>query len=178
MNTELRLLLDRVERVTEELRRVKNAIIAVSEGRTFTEAFDEELYLEAADIRNKTIRYLSRMIEHLLKLAYSDSNIIYEENKNGWIKTVNKHQIRAQDELNWGMISNKGDINYVSNRIQEAYEGGIYFYKLAIKKKGYEDLIKGLDLIPDECPWTLEELMEDNINELFDKLPDKMREKL
>lgn len=65
----------------------------------------------------------------------------------------------------------KNLIKYFFNEIQNMYEDGINEYKKDSKK--YSDLRDGLELIPEECPWTLEELMKEEVEVLISKLKEK-----
>jgi hypothetical protein len=172
MNDDVKILIERVNRMTEEMFRIRRALDASMNGIPFNEIFDDEIYLEAADRTSRALTYLSLMIEHLLKLAYSDSQVDYDRNNAKWISDINRHHENAYIELGWYTDENKGVINKVSDRIQDAYIGGIKLYAKA--SKTYPDLVKGKSLMPLICPWTLEQLMDDDINELLQKLPNRI----
>ena len=59
-------------------------------------------------------------------------------------------------------------INTINNILDNIYGIGVAYYKDDAKK--YPDLVDGLELIPEECPWTLEELLDESIDHLLDKL--------
>jgi hypothetical protein len=166
------VLLERLDRINDELGRVRRSVQAAMSGTPFNEVFDEELYQEGADRRDRAITFLGRMMEHLLKLAYCDSKVGFDNNKDGWIKAVERHRENAATEMDWGGRSNKGIQRLVESRIHESYEAGFNHYRTSIRKDNREDLIGGLVLIPKECPWTLLDLMTCSIKSLMDMLSD------
>lgn len=61
-------------------------------------------------------------------------------------------------------------IAYLTKKLQDIYEYGIQWYKRAVREKlRLRDLV---ELLPEKCPWILEELMESERHELLDKLPE------
>jgi Domain of unknown function DUF29. len=163
-------LLERVEMLYEEMCRVKRAVYASINGEAFTEAFNEEVYLEAKQEQKQSYAALMRMIEHLLKIKYCTNNRNYDH----WCGEIENHRNRVSDYILWG--TKKQDTNlkkYLENNIQDVYEDGIKKYKKDAQK--YSDLIDISKLIAKECPecpWDLEQLMDDDIEDLLARLPD------
>lgn len=61
-------------------------------------------------------------------------------------------------------------IAYLTEKLQDIYEYGIQWYKRAAREKlCLRDLV---ELLPEKCPWTLEEIMESESHELLDNLPE------
>ena len=166
MNDEVIELIERVERLSEELSRVKRAIIAASNGTPFTEAFDEELYLEASDKRDSCYSNLARMMQHLLKAKYSTDDSF----KAGWIKEADgRFRDYIIDKSKWlEKRPDKNIVNHLLNNLQDIYDLAIKQYQKSAKE--HSDLVDGIKLIPKECPWTLDELMDETIEYLLNKL--------
>lgn len=170
MNNELfNEALERIELLNDELNKVKRALIAASEGKPFNEAFNDEVFLEEKSFEKKCRKYLTTMMEHLLKLKYCTN----DRNNAQWLNTIRTKRRDTMNEVNW-MSKNNRDTNlckFIINNLQDFYETSVEYYKDDANE--YPDLIPGQKMIPKECPWTLDELMEDSIDNLLDKLPDK-----
>lgn len=159
-------ILERSDRLAREMTRLRNAFKAILEGVPFTEAFDEEVYLEGTQEKKSSEKHLARMIEHLLKLKYCTN----DRNNNTWVKEIRNHKDEVIDITRWEWKKKETIvINYLKENLQEIYEQSITWYKKDAKE--YTDLRDGLDWIPEECPWTLEKLLDDDIDELLEKLP-------
>ena len=170
MSDELKMLYERVDMLKDEIDKVERAIVSIQNGVPFTEAFNEEVYLEAKQEQKQSYSALMRMIEHLLKIKYCTNNRNYDH----WCGEVENHRNRVSDYILWG--TKKQDTNlkkYLENNIQDVYEDGIKEYKKNAQK--YSDLIDISKLIAKECPecpWDLEQLMDDDIEDLLARLPD------
>ena len=159
-------ILNRIDRLNDELRKIKNAVICIQEGKDVTESFDEEVYTEDSDAFVIASSNLSRMMEHLLKLKYSTSTRFIRK----WINEIETGFRRiVQDRSGWYTKKSKTNvIKDLREGIQDIYDYGITFYIKDAKK--FDNLKDGIKLIPKECPWTLDELMELDIDELLEKL--------
>lgn len=159
-------ILNRIDRLNDELRKIKNAVICIQEGKDVTESFDEEVYTEDSDAFVIASSNLSRMMEHLLKLKYSTSTRFIRK----WINEIETGFRRiVQDRSGWYTKKSKTNvIKDLREGIQDIYDYGITFYIKDAKK--FDNLKDGIKLIPKECPWTLDELMELDIDELLKKL--------
>lgn len=167
MDNKLDEALERLNMLTEEMLRIKRAILAAKEGVPFAEAWNEEVFLEAKQDEKKGRAYLSRMIEHLLKVKYCTNDRNYDH----WRGEINTFRAKTIDIIDWKSKRRK-DINLINiliNDLDDIYEVAIEYYE--DDSKEYSDLIDGLELIPEECPWNLSELMNDSIDELLSKLP-------
>lgn len=170
MSDELKMLYERVDMLKDEIDKVERAIVSIQNGVPFTEAFNEEVYLEAKQEQKQSYSALMRMIEHLLKIKYCTNNRNYDhwcgeiENHR---KEVFKHTLCGTDD------EDKNLVKYINSKIQKIYEAGIKEYKKDAQK--YSDLIDISRLIAKECPecpWDLEQLMDDDIEDLLARLPD------
>lgn len=159
-------ILNRIDRLNDELRKIKNAVICIQEGKDVTESFDEEVYTEDSDAFVIASSNLSRMMEHLLKLKYSTSTRFIRK----WTNEIETGFRRiVQDRSGWYTKKSKTNvIKDLREGIQDIYDYGITFYIKDAKK--FDNLKDGIKLIPKECPWTLDELMELDIDELLKKL--------
>lgn len=167
MDQSFKEALERIELLTEEICRIKRSLIAAANGEPFNESWNDELYLEESANKDSASSHLSRAIEHLLKLKYSTN----DRNNRGWKRDFSNHLSDVEDYTKWRSKKNKQTnvIKYLINELQDIYEVGVAYYDKAAKK--YPDLIPGLQFIPNECPWTLEELLDNTIDELLSVLP-------
>ena len=102
-NDELILeLRDRIDLLQDELAKFARALTAIQNGEPVNESFNYELFDEAKQEENRTLVFLSIMIEHLLKLAYCDSSIAYSDDKYRWSSSVDTHQHKARISIRWG----------------------------------------------------------------------------
>lgn len=166
MNNEFNEALDRLDMLTEEVERIKRALLAAKEGVPFTEAWNEEVFLEAKQDEKKGYSMLYRIMEHLLKIKYCTN----DRNHDHWIGEINTFRSKILDLTLWG--KRKRDTNlikYLDNNIQDIYADAVDEYEKGSEE--YPDFIGGLKLIPEECPWNLSELMDNSIDELLSKLP-------
>ncbi len=62
-------------------------------------------------------------------------------------------------------------IGYLSDAIQEIYEAGVRKYKK--ESVFYPSRKDRTQTVPKHCPWSMEELINDTVDELLEKLPDK-----
>lgn len=166
MNQEFKEALNRLDMLTDEINRIKRAIVAASNGVPFNEAFNKEVFLEDRQFEKSCRSYLATMMEHLLKLKYCTNN----RNHNKWIGTIKRCRRDTMNEVGWKSKKNK-DTNlckFIINNLQDSYETAIEYYQDDAEE--YEDLRPGLRLISGECPWTFEELMDETIEYLLNKL--------
>lgn len=172
MEEEYKKALERVENLEKELARIKQAIIALAEGKTISEYmdFDKSVFLEENTMRRESYSALAHMIASLMAIKYCTYYIVSEELENDF------DMYREEVKINTGWDMRIEDTHltaYLLNELQDIYEYGISWYKRSDQEQ--LDLQDGLRYIPKECPWTLEELMENEIYELTGKLPKRER---
>ena len=158
--------LERLDILTNELNRIKRAVISVNNGVPFNEAFELEVFLEEKQFEKKCRKYLTTMMEQLLKMKYC----INTRNHRQWENTIKRSRRDVMDEVEWK--SKRRDANlykFITSNMQDFYEAAISYYKDAAAE--YSDLRDGIEMIPEEVPWTLEELMDQDINSILNKLP-------
>ena len=158
--------LERIDKLNNELRKIKNMIKCIQEGQEVLEDFDDEIFMEDSDGFVIASSNLSRMIEHLFKLKYSTSTRFIRK----WTNEIETTFRRIpQDRSGWYTKKSKTNIiKDLREGMQDIYNYGITFYMKDAKK--FDDLKDGIKLIPKKCPWTLDELMELDIDELLKKL--------
>ena len=167
MSDKLKMLYERVDMLKDEIDKVERAIVSIQNGVPFTEAFNEEIYLEAKQEQKQSYAALMRMIEHLLKIKYCTNNRNYDH----WCGEVENHRKEVFKHTLCGTDDeDKNLVKYINSKIQKIYEAGIKEYKKDAQK--YSDLIDISRLIAKECPWDLEQLMDDDIEDLLVKLPE------
>jgi hypothetical protein len=169
-NKEFDEALQRLELLNDELDRIRHALNASAQGVPFNESWNENVYLEEVDAKTKCYSKLAVAIEHLFKLAYCNSEIVFNRNKIKWRDEIVEHIDDVIDITEWNRNKPKANyVKYLKDNFNEIYNTGIANYKK--DSKTYKDLRVGLELIPDECPWNLYDLMENTIEELISVLP-------
>ena len=130
----------------------------------------DELYMESvkSDVRNLGSK-VERIIEHLLKLAYCDNYEDIKRDARGWKISIDKQRGDLYSSLDWGQPKRQTNvIRGIENRLKIIYDNAIHRYFVAIEEN--PSLFINKDLIPSECPWTFEELMDDEIIDLVEML--------
>lgn len=164
------MLLERIEMLNDELRRMKEFIIDASNGYDFESTWDVDVYQEETHERKESYHRLETSMNHLLKLAYSTANRSHNE----WRKTA----MRSIEAIQYNAITPKGKpspslISYLDENLDRAYAKAIKSYDSATKI--YPDLIPNRDNIPDKCPWSVEDFFDvypELVHELILKLPE------
>lgn len=132
-----------------------------------------QLATESVDSEAKIVSSrLERMIEHILKLAYCSNQNDLNRDARQWKISIDKQRNEVYTLLQW--YENKRETNIivrVMDMIPSIYRGGVRRYMYASDDN--PSLFINKDLIPTECPWTLEELMDDTIVSLVEKLPNQ-----
>ena len=169
MNDDVKMLLEKVNRMTEELSRFKRALEAVINGEPFHEAFDEELFFEAKKDERAAISKAAVVMEHLLKLGYSTIRS-YDTRRNDWRNHFDRHLTDLSGVLGWYTDRDENAIAKLESNLPKAYNGAKSLYLKAADE--YDDLKPGIQKLPSDCPWTLEQLMEKGITQLVRMLPD------
>ena len=166
-NKSLELAIERLEALTEEMHRMNQAFAAMRNGMSCEQAFNEYVYVELSNQKKSVLSKLATLMEHLLKIKYCRNS--YQDND--WKRTV-KHSIdKVIELLDWN--SKKRDmtlVNYAMEELQDRYEVAVFMYQKDVK--WYSDLEDGIKFIPEECPWTLDELLDSDLKDLLSKLPD------
>lgn len=166
----LEIMTKRIDLLQNEINKINRVIKSIRDGNQITESFNDEIFVEDSNKEDDCYTFLARMIEHLLKLKYCSSQIVIIRNRRGWLNIVKIKRDDVIDKVKWISKKRKESyINYLREELQNIYEDGIGYYKKASKE--YPDLKIGFLVIPKECPWTLEELMDNDIDDILSKLP-------
>jgi hypothetical protein len=164
---------DKLDELLDYVERFKAGVVALRNGGNW-EDISDEIFLERKSEQKQVEHKLGRAMEHLLKIAYCASDAVYEQCKYVWIKDYLRPKREVEELLGWGgHHEDKNLIKYCNDELQNIYEWAINVYKKACKE--YPDLKDGLSKIPEKCPWTLNDLMDNTINELILVLPDVYR---
>lgn len=130
-----------------------------------------ELYIES--VKSDARMYGSmviQMIEHLLKLAYCDNYNDLERDARGWEVSINKQRNNIIDDLRWnGKKQETNIIIGLEADLQFSYDRGVRRYIDAASRN--ISLRQNKDLIPNECPWELKDLLDAKIITLVEMLP-------
>ena len=135
--------------------------------------YNIDIYFEKVDVKRCEGSSIS-LLRHLLKIKYSDDFYFnYDNDISHWKNEINGFQseiIRfSKDKKAEGKI-NTNCIKEVNNNMQELYKKCITRY--------YDDcndnrhLLTYAEFIPEECPYTFEDLLYKDIDELLNMLPD------
>ena len=155
-------LMERLDRMTDEISRIKRALIAASEGIPFTEAFDDELYMESKQQEDLIYYALMIAIEDLYKIEYC----INDRNKKHWAHEVEVQIEIAKKHMMWKTKRlNRNLVNRIEKSLDDIHDDAISRYQDDAKK--YSDLLGELGYISAKCPWTLDELMNISIDDLI-----------
>ena len=113
---------------------------------------------------------ITRLIENILLIAYCDNKHFFKINKKSWINNFYKYQNKSIDILKWGMKSPDNLlINWMESNLQESYEDAITIYKNKYAHCSY--FRNSLRILPTECPWDLQILLRDEIDDLMIDIP-------
>lgn len=170
MEEEYKKALEQIERYEKELARIKQAVIALSEGKPIGGYmdFDTDTFLEENEIWRKAYVVLARMMESLMEIKYCTYYSVTVDLE----KEREKQREKVKMCTGWGTyIEDMLLIERLTGEFQDIYEYGVQCYKRAAKEQ--LDLWDMVSLLPEECPWTLEELMEKENYELLQKLPER-----
>lgn len=157
----LQSIIERVGQITDLIRRDELNLAKMEM---------DELYMESVESDSQKLgSRIERMIEHLLKLAYCDSYYYIRRDARGWVISVKKQKKSLYSSLRWGEKKRKTNIiNVIKSRMQEIYNNGVYAYSLAIDENSSLESNRGI--IPKDCPWSLENLMDEDVVTLVEML--------
>jgi len=111
---------------------------------------------EVSDI----ITIISKIIENILKIIYSPSRVLEKR----WIKDLDKYRNRAIGHLQWDVHGDKEIGHHSKEDLQFPYMNAIALYKEDMIN--HPGLYSRLKEIPGKCPWSLNELIELDIENL------------
>ncbi len=174
MDKEYKEALEKIETLEKELARIKRAIIALSEGQPISGYmdFDKDTFLEFNWLWRKTYIALARMMECLMELNYCTYYTMDKKLR----KKCEKYRETVNMYTQWHWTEQDVYlITILNDDFQDIYEYGTACYKRSARRQ--LDLQDMVDRLPEKCPWTLEELMENDIYELTGKLPKREKRK-
>lgn len=171
MSRDYELLMEKIENAYTRLRALKNAVIKYENGEvpwdmSFDQLLDNELFEEIySDRKDDCTSEIGIIIEHILKIKYCTN----DRNHRVWTNSIKTHRGTFSRYVRWGAKKPVDRlIKHTSENIEDCYDYGVGLYRRA--SKDYPDLKEGLSQIPEECPWTLEEIMDESIDYLLDKI--------
>lgn len=165
---EMNELFLRLQSITERVGQIADLIRQGELDLAKTEM--DELYIESvkSDVRNLGSR-VERIIEHLLKLAYCDNYEDIKRDARGWKISIDKQRKDLYSSLDWGQQKRQANIiRGIENRLTIIYDNAVHAYFVAIEDNPSLDQNK--ELIPEECPWAFEDLMDLKIIDLVEML--------
>jgi hypothetical protein len=161
-----------VLRLKEISERLTMIAIMLQEGNVEMAKSDlDDLYMEAVESSvERNENKLIRIMEHVLKLAYCDSYHYMKRDARGWKASVTSHRDAIKTNVRW--VQNKRKINVIhsiENQLQDMYISAMVYYRSASEEN--PTLQENMKFIPEECPWTFANLMDDDILTLVEMLP-------
>ncbi len=170
MEEEYKKALEQIERYEKELARIKQAVIDLSEGKPIDGYmdFDTDIFLEENDVWRRFFSALALMMDRLMEIKYCTYYSVCEDLE----KECEEYRERIRTYTGWRRrIEDTLLIERLIGEFQDIYEYGVQWYQRAAKER--LDLRDMVSLLPEHCPWTLEELMEKENYELLQKLPER-----
>lgn len=172
MSRDYELLMEKIENAYTRLRALKNAVIKYENGEvpwdmSFDQLLDDELFEESySERKDDCITEIGIIIEHILKIKYCTN----DRNHRVWANSIKTHRGTFIGYVKWDLGKRRIDrlIKHTSENIEDCYKHGVGLYRRA--SEDYPDLKEGLSQIPEECPWTLEEIIDEGIDYLLDKI--------
>ncbi len=164
---ELEVCLDRLGYFPYEISRWNRALVAVQKGVPFQDAVKEEVYIEERMRKNRAFLALTIMTEHLLLLKMK----FYTEDRphGNWGNTVRISRSDAAVITGWNKKEGNTVLTeYLSGALQEIYEAGVKRYHKVSDR--YPNRRDRSQTIPEHCPWTLDDLMDLEAEELVDDM--------
>lgn len=167
---ELKQYLNRLEYFTYEISGLNRALLVAQSGIPFEKAMKEEVFTEDRIIRNRSWNALAIMIEHLLllKMKYYTN----DRKHSNWGAIIRNRRLGVIDDIGWDKKERDTILtDYLSDALQQIYEAGVKRYQKV--SEYYPNRADRSQFVAECCPWSLEELINDTVEELLEKLPDK-----
>lgn len=158
-------IMQRLDELQDQIDRLKEFIKNNSVSYEDME-FDEEIYTESANNKSTLVYYMSTVFEHLLKLKYCTTNWSHSE----WIKTISTKMDCITDILDYPWKPDKNYMKFININLGSCYERAVSrYHHLA---KNYSDLAHNSSYIPDDLPWSLNDVLDTPLESLLLTLPD------
>ena len=143
---------------------------AYQQGTVSREDFENacnEIFTESKSILNGCNSQVINILLHLFKIAFGTDSSLHS----GWVRDiVAKHRPPLMDDLNWDQGPQTSMINKVIAHLPISNARAIHRYKELAKLPEYSDLKDGVSRLPTECPFTLKQLLEDDVQVLVSRL--------
>jgi hypothetical protein len=169
---QIKTLQDRLRKLQADTARVQRAYAALSVGAAVEDDFRAEVSDAEDDSRQEAYIRLYRMIESLLSAKYGADKYTH-------LNDARDMQEYLVDLTRWVCRrKNTSLIQYLENNLQDGYEHGIALFKWMFRhNEAGVDAVLGI--LPGECPWKLEELLQsDRKEKLLERLPDRVGPRL
>lgn len=166
--------IQRLEEIVDQGQRFAQLLIAFTENTITKGEFVElcaEIFNESRNVLKSSKSYLRLIVEHLLILKYG----MDEDSHNHISIEIVEFRRSLRDDLNWGRKDQQTNlINHLKEALPDIYLDGIDAYRehATESKIKTPNLKKILTALPSECPWTLEEIITNDLDDLLSYLPD------
>ena len=130
---------------------------------------EDQVFLEDANPAIKSKSWLAVIMEHFLKLAYCSSEIVLSQNYKNWTKSISNARESIRSEVT--PKNRKKLLLYLEINLNEIYKNSIKKYGKAQKKNEYLPSLE--KVVPEDCPWEVEDLLKENLIQfIVNQLPD------
>ena len=135
-----------------------------------------EIFMEADD-KPSLNSWMIVFIEHFYKICYCNDIIELFHYQKEWFRSINHSINSIVHVLEKGKSRKKkyhtNKCNSLIENMEENYSHGVSAYKRAVKKMN--SLENGLDYIPKENPWELDDILEKRFTVLLAMLPKRAK---
>lgn len=135
-----------------------------------------EIFMEADD-KPSLNSWMIVFIEHFYKICYCNDIIELFHYQKEWFRSINHSINSIVHVLEKGKSRKKkyhtNKYNSLIENMEENYSNGVSAYKRAVKKMN--SLENGLDYIPKENPWELDDILEKRFTVLLAMLPKRAK---
>ena len=135
-----------------------------------------EVFMEADDTSSLN-SWMIVFIEHFYKICYCDNISELFHYQKEWFRSINHSINSIVHVLKKGKARKKkyhtNKYNSLIENMEENYSHGVSAYKRAVKKMN--SLENGLDYIPKENPWELNDILEKRFTKLLTMFPNRAK---
>ena len=147
--------------ISKQIIDMKECIIE-SLGYNPFESFEESIRSDYREIN----KYLETAMFHILKFYFSTN----DDPKYQWLKTIERSLENFRDGISINNKLNRNILKMLEKTFLNTYLESYKDYQQSAKI--YTDLLYNIDNIPIKCPWTLEDFLYKDIDELLEILGD------
>jgi hypothetical protein len=167
-----------IDQSLEILKLIKGCIQYVSGINSTNEVFNENIRsanIFTSDNKMEEIYANNSIVEimiNLLNIAYCPIENDLKNNRDHWeYEIINVYRNDLIKLLKWGLSPNNDLITIINQNINDSYKVAINLFQRKYQNTS-KDLFRILELIPSNCPWSLRELIDYELEDLLADLND------